>query len=347
MGLIAELARLRGDLIACLETLDTAESALPPGETSYDLLDYRTTALVEARLLPEARAAAQSYVDLCLRTGLGDEATRFTLIMSTIASMSGDAASARRFATNAARSFAARRQPMNAALARAAGVRARLVEGSLHRSSLRSCLDAATVLECGGWRQDALRTRLLAARVALAVGSRPTARRELDQARSLGSSGTAVDRVELSHPRALLRLADGDHSGAERELASGLRQVDEYRAAFGRPNSEPPPRESDSSSLATASGSRLHPATPRRSSSGASDCDQTPFSYRPSGPREIRGCAVCNRISAGSRLEPRAPTRVARDFPGQARARPSWNPRSGRAVDWSRGKRRAVSQSST
>ena len=233
MGLIAELARLRGDLIACLEILDTAESALPPGETSYDLLDYRTTALVEARLLPEARAAAQSYVDLCLRTGLGDEATRFTLIMSTIASMSGDAASARRFATNAARSFAARRQPMNAALARAAGVRARLVEGSLHRSSLRSCLDAATVLECGGWRQDALRTRLLAARVALAVGSRPTARRELDQARSLGSSGTAVDRVELSHARALLRLADGDHSGAERELASGLRQVDEYRAAFG------------------------------------------------------------------------------------------------------------------
>ena len=230
---VAEIARLRGDVVECLRTLDEAQAMLPPGQLSYNLEDRRATALAQARLLPEARAAAEAYAELCARSGRDDGVATTMLDLAAIALMSLDPATARRLGTQVARSFAARGKPANAALARAVCLRAQLLEGSLRRSSLRSALAAAAVLEAAGWGRDALRTRLLVARVALAVGSHATARRQLELALPLRTRGTVADRIDIFHTRALLCLSEGDSAGAERQLAGGLRLLEDYRAALG------------------------------------------------------------------------------------------------------------------
>jgi hypothetical protein len=155
------------------------------------------------------------------------------LELAAVALMSGDAPAAHRLAASAVRSFAARGKRVNAALARSIVLRAQLLGGDPRRSSLRSGLDAAALLEQAGWRREALRTRLLVGRLALAVGSLRTARGQLDLARPLRSQGTVTDRIELCHARALLRLAESKPAAAERLLANGLALLDGYRAALG------------------------------------------------------------------------------------------------------------------
>jgi CHAT domain-containing protein len=83
------------------------------------------------------------------------------------------------------------------------------------------------------WRLDALRTRLLLARIALEVGSPKTAWQQLELARSLRTRGTVADRIECAHTQALFRLAEGSPGMAERLLKAGLRQLEDYRAALG------------------------------------------------------------------------------------------------------------------
>jgi CHAT domain len=229
---LAEVALLNGDVLECLRTLESVHGTLPHGYLS-NLDECRMLALLQARLLPEAQAAAQQYVDLCARAGRDDHATSALLELATVALMSGDPTTARRFAARAGRSFAARGKPVNAALARTVGLRARLLAGDVSRSSLQTGLSAAAVLEHAGWRRESQRTRLLVARIALAVGSNSIARRQLGLAEGLLKRGTVTDRVELCHATALLAVADGQTTAAERMLQRGLRLLDEYRAALG------------------------------------------------------------------------------------------------------------------
>jgi len=229
---IAELERRRGEVLACLRTLDAVQPTLRPGYVSQNLVFCRASVLTQARLLPEAAAAAETVLDLCVRSGRRAGVGTALLDLSAIALLARDAVTAHRLASKALRSFAAQRKPVDAALARGACLRAQLLRGSVRRSSVRSGLAAAAALELAGWRREALRTRLLVARVALALGSR-TAMRQLELARPLGRSGTVADRIELCHARALLRLGEGDHAGAERLLAGGLELLDGYRAALG------------------------------------------------------------------------------------------------------------------
>jgi len=229
---LAEVALLHGDVLECLRTLERVQGTLPDGYLS-NLDECRMRALLQARLLPEARAAAEEYVDLYSRAGRDDHATSALLELATVALMSGDPTTARHLATRAGRTFAARGKPVNAALARAVGLRARLVAGTVSRSSVQSGLSAAAVLEQAGWRRESLRARLLVARTALAVGSNPVARRQLELAGALFKRGTVADRVEFCHVAALLRFAEGNTPAAERMLQRGLRLLDEYRAALG------------------------------------------------------------------------------------------------------------------
>src|SRR5437763_5205651 len=231
LTVLGGIALLRGDVLGCLKTLEDAQASVPAGTIAYNLADWRVLALAQARLLPEARAAAESYVALCVRTGHADHEAALTL--ATIALMTGDAPAARTIATTAARSFAAHGKPPKAALARTAALHAQLLEGAVRRSSVRTGLKAASTLEAGGWRRDALRTRLLVARVALAAGLPAAAREQFELARELRPRGTVSDRVELSYVDALLRCAAGDVAEAERRLLRGLQLLDEYRAALG------------------------------------------------------------------------------------------------------------------
>jgi hypothetical protein len=231
VAVLAGIALVRGEVVASLKMLDDAQASLPAGTHDYNLDHWRVLALTQARLLPEARAAAEAYAALCARTGHADHEAVLTL--ASIALMTGDARTAERLAAGAARSFAARGKPLKAALARAASLHAQLLQGTTRRSAVRSGLEVAARLETGGWRREALRTRLLVARIALATGSVVTAREQVHLAQPLRRRGAVADRVELYYVEALLRCAAGDISGGERGLLRGLQLLDEYRSALG------------------------------------------------------------------------------------------------------------------
>ena len=229
---LAEVDLLRGEVVACLKAIDQIPADLQPGPLS-NLGRLRVLALTQARLLPEARMAGEEYVALCRRTGRGDYVAEGLLDLAGISVIAGDPVAAQAFASQAVRSFAAHGKHVNAALARTAYLRAGLAAGVVGRSSLRSGLDAAAVLDGSGWHRDALRARVIVARVALQIGARTTARRQLALARPLKIRGSAIDRIELSEAEAWLALADGRPEIAERRLAHGMKLVDEYRAALG------------------------------------------------------------------------------------------------------------------
>jgi tetratricopeptide (TPR) repeat protein len=230
---LIEIALLRGELVRALSALDELERARPEGEFGFDVEECRVLALSQARLLPEATAAAEALVDRTARMGWGDYTAPAMVDVASISLMAGDLATARRYALGAERSFAARDEPIGSALARAVLLRVRLLEGGSARSLVRSGLASAHVLEAAGWRNDGLRTRLLVARLALAQSSLATARAQLALARPLWRRGLAADRIELCRARALLLVAEGDRAGAERQVRLGLRLVDEFRGSLG------------------------------------------------------------------------------------------------------------------
>jgi hypothetical protein len=229
---LAEVHLLRGEVVACLKAIDEVPADLQPGPLT-NLGRLRVLALTQSRLLPEARVAGEEYVALCGRTGRGDYVAEGLLDLATISVLAGEPVAAQAFASRAVRSFAAHGKHVNASLARVAYLRAGLAAGAVGRSSLRSGLDAVAVLDGSGWHRDALRARVVAARVALRIGARTTARRQLTLARPLKARGSAVDRIELCQAEALLALADGRPEIAEQRLGRGMHLVDEYRAALG------------------------------------------------------------------------------------------------------------------
>jgi CHAT domain-containing protein len=230
---LAEVALLRGEIVDCLQRLDRVEAELPEGHTIGTFDECRVMALAEARLLPEARTAAEAYVELCRRTGRADAAPAAMLDLAEIDLMLGDWETSDRLARGAMRSLAAAGKPLNAALAKSASLRARLAGGRADVASTRKALQAADVLERGGWRREELRARLVAARIAIAAGAPAPARAQLALAAPLSRLGMVADRVDLCHADALVRLADGDQRGAERALTRALGLVEAHRAALG------------------------------------------------------------------------------------------------------------------
>jgi hypothetical protein len=232
-AVVAEIRLERGEIVQALAALDGIEQALPPGEFSYNAAECRVLALARAHLVPEARAAAEAQLAHRIRIGRGDVAAAAMLDLIDITLMSGDLASARKIAARATRSFAARGDVVNAALTRVALLRARLLDGSVGASSLRSGLAAAAVLETAGRRIDALRTRLLVARLALTRGALRTARAQLELVRPLSRRGLVGDRIELCLAQALTNVAEGNRGVAQRQLRRGLQLVDDFRGALG------------------------------------------------------------------------------------------------------------------
>jgi CHAT domain-containing protein len=197
------------------------------------MADHRAAALLQARLLPEARLAAEESIELLTSGGYDDMVAAARLDLASIAILSGAPETARAEARSAARSLAARGKPVNAAIARLVGLRADLAAGRLGRTSLARVLEAESVLADSGWELEAVRARLLAARVALVAGQGDAARGLLGQAQSLTRRGTLPDRIELAYVRALVAAAGGENAEALASLRRGLALLEEYRAGFG------------------------------------------------------------------------------------------------------------------
>jgi CHAT domain-containing protein/tetratricopeptide (TPR) repeat protein len=230
---LAGVALLRGDVVGCLEQVENVRASLPQEHVCFALEEAEVQALAQARLIPEAEAAIRRHLELCLRAGRATFASATLLDLALMSLAAGRTGVGVEIAGRLTRVYAARRSPVGVARACAVRLQAQLVEGSCRPSGLRVGLRAASALAAAGWTREELRLRVVLVRVALAIGSARQARRQLALAESLRRHGTAADRIELHHARALVAASDGRVAAARRSLRIGLRLLDGYRAAFG------------------------------------------------------------------------------------------------------------------
>lgn len=230
-----------GNVPDALAAFDRAEQAYAafdrPGRLPGVLQADRCEVLLLAGLLVEARAAAEAAVAALDATG--DKAhlpeCRLLLARALLAQEAHSDAAA--VAALAARQFAAGRRPPWAALARYVSIQAEALscedEQVAPPDMLRRSRRIAVELEKHGWPVEAVHVRTFIGRMALARGQPAVARTELARAAAARTRGTADLRAGAWHATALLRLAEGDVSGAKRALTRGMAVVDEYCATLG------------------------------------------------------------------------------------------------------------------
>ncbi len=231
---VALVVALGGDVPEALRCFDRADELLGPVATTDGMaLIDRSEIELTARLVGEARRAAQVAVDTLAEQGEKAYWAIALLRLAEAALVEGDTATARRSAEDARRAFTAQRRPAWAALARHVGIRAARLAGDCSSSLLAEARAAARHLAAAGFAGPSQDARLLAATVALDLGRRGVARRELALAAQARRRGPVALRVRAWHATALLRLAEGDRRGAGSALRAGVRLIDRYRAALG------------------------------------------------------------------------------------------------------------------
>ena len=224
---------LRGDVPAALHYVDIAEGQYRElGSRNGALLVDRSELLLSVRLVSEAREAAEQAVAAFEREHRRVALPEARLLLAHAAQLDGDAAGALRQARRAVRELNPREQPEWLALARYAVLTARHALGS--PVSVKQVEDNADALGTAGWSAYELEARLLAARLAAARGAKQRERGQLGRAsRARRRRGPATLRARAWYAEARLRVADGNSRGALVAVRTGLRVLDEYRAALG------------------------------------------------------------------------------------------------------------------
>ncbi len=258
----------RGDVPGALRRFDAAELRYQElGLEVGSLLVDRAKVLLSVRLLEEARRAAEGAVRVFDRQHRPLHVPEAQLIVSTVALLQGDLATASETATSASATFQRQRRSEMLALARFARLQAQAeavlghppadavaaassgppepsttadtpsTPGSVSTSgpsvTPSRLRHAAEDLERAGWVVPALEARVLAGRIALAQGRPGQARKELSVAAQARRSGPAEARARAWLGEALLREAEGSRAGAKSALRAGLRVVEEYRETIG------------------------------------------------------------------------------------------------------------------
>lgn len=227
------VATRRGDIPLAMARFDRAEALFrAQGHLPAQALFDRCEALLAARLLPEARRAAEQAVAQLGAARAGSNLAYARLFLSEAALLGDDLATAKDEARRARNAFAGQASASWAAVARLAAIRAAHAEGRADARLLSSAQAAVVDLDAAGFVVAALDARLLGARIALALGRHAEARAQLDAARAQ-RVGTVGARARAWHAEALLRLTDGDRGGAQAALRAGLAMLDRYRATLG------------------------------------------------------------------------------------------------------------------
>ncbi len=230
LGCVATRA---GDLPLALARFDRAEALyLAHGHVPAQAYLDRCEALLAARLLPEARRAAERAVARLVKGRSRSRLASARLVLSEAALLQDDYVTARDQAQQAQRAFSRQGSASWSAVARLAATRAAHAAGRVDARMLASAQSAVTDLDAAGFALAALDARLLSAQVALALGRRPEARTQLDAARAQ-QIGTVGARARAWHAEALLRLTDDDRRGAQSALRAGLAMLERYRATLG------------------------------------------------------------------------------------------------------------------
>ncbi len=231
---LAILAARRGDIPRALVLFDEADAYFADrGEDDSIGMYDRCESLLAARLAAEARHTAAKAIASLEHEGRLGYVAEVRLMLAEAALLEGDGPTARKAADEARTAFASQGRPTYVALARHVGCRAAWLEGDRSPALLVAARKAAVALTRAGFAVPAADARLLTAEIALELGRPRIARRELACAGRARSSGPVGLRSRAWHAEAMLRLADGNRSGADAALRAGVHLLDRHRASLG------------------------------------------------------------------------------------------------------------------
>lgn len=228
------VATMGGDLPGALASFDAAEPVIAQAGARHGVLELdRCHALLAAGLGREARVSAQRAVQRLDDNAMAAELAEARLALAAATLADGDADAAQAAAEQAAREFERQRRPGWTALARHAAIHAAFARGERSPRLHARARSAAAALAAAGWPAAALDAQVLAARVALALGSTGAAARVLEDVARARRGGPVALRIGAWHAEALRRLAEDRPGGALRALRAGLAVLDEHRLSLG------------------------------------------------------------------------------------------------------------------
>ena len=202
-------------------------AGLPLGE---HYIEY-TDALVDLRLLPEARAMAERAVELFEAHGILLMAAEAQLRAARLALLTRDdqgAAAAER----AARSLRRQRRTAWAAMADVLAVEIRSHGAKASAAQLRVARRAAATLERLGIRSSAVEAYVAAGRLAVGLGRRAPALVSLGRAQALARHAPVLVRLKGHVAGALAARLGGHDRGVLQRCHAGLTDLARHRAAF-------------------------------------------------------------------------------------------------------------------
>ena len=231
---LAFVLGLRGETAAAFAYSSAAESRIREhGGRVGELLADRGELLLSVRLVAEARVTAAQAVAEFTREGRRLKLPEARLLLAEAALLDGEPAAALPHARRAAQEFTRQRRPEWAALARLAVLRVRCAEGRTTAADVRAAAETADSLHAARWPAAALDAQILVAALMAARGRRDAAADRLREAARARRSGPAMLRARGWYAEALARDAEGDLRGARAAIRTGLRLLDEHRAALG------------------------------------------------------------------------------------------------------------------
>lgn len=222
----------RGDLPGALAEFAEAERLYRAlGVSVGTLATDRAELLVSARLLGEAREAAQEAVAEHTAAASEVHLPEARLLLASVAALQGDHDVANACAAAAQDTFERQGRRAWGALAAHVGRLAAAEAGAPVSAAVWR--RTAAELAAAGWASQATEAAVRAGESALRAGDLTGARRDLASAGPVRRTGTASQRANAWHAEALLRLADGKPRAARAAVSAGLRVVEEHRAGLG------------------------------------------------------------------------------------------------------------------
>ena len=231
---LAFVLGLRGETAAAFAYSSAAERRIREhGGRVGELLADRGELLLSVRLVAEARETSAQAVAEFSREGRNLKLPEARLLLAEAALLDGEPAAALPHARRAAQEFARQHRPEWATLARLLVLRARCAEGRTTAADVRAAVAIADSLGAARWPASALDARILVASLLHGRGHHDEAADHLREAARARRSGPALLRARGWYAEALARDRAGNPHGARTAIRTGLRLLDEHRAALG------------------------------------------------------------------------------------------------------------------
>ncbi len=227
------LAQL-GDIPGALAAFDAAEAEFTDlGLSRAGLWADRCEALLAVHLASDAVALGRKAVAEARATGLEAGLAEAELRLAEAALYAAEFEQSEIAAESAIRRFTDQSRPNWATHASFVALQARVASGAADQTALPAAESIAGQLQQAGFGDEALRARLLAARLAMGNGQIDRAKAHLREASRARRSASIELRVKAWLAEALLRQAEGDQRGMDAAARAGLRAMEEAQSLLG------------------------------------------------------------------------------------------------------------------